>query len=167
LTTVRATQLRVRDLSDGSGTLAGMVKKVLVSIVLTLGLLAPTALASAQPTAEEQAQAASSTSIRGKWRGPVKHADGSSAGIRITVVIWKKDGRLVGREWRNDGACSARLVFKSWRNGWAHFSQVITSGECTPRTIPMRMQRRGERLLVRWYVPTTEERAYMYARRVS
>ena len=143
-----------------------MVKKILVSIVLALGLLAPLSAASAQVNQDEQA--ASSTSITGKWRGPVKHADGTSAGIRITVVVWRNDaGRLVGREWRNDGECTARLAFRGWSGGWAHWRQIITSGPFTPRDIPMKMQRRDARLLVRWFVPTTGASAYMNAWRVS
>jgi len=145
-----------------------MVKRIFVGIVLTLGLLAPVSAASAQSAQDKQAQAASATSITGKWRGPVKNADGTSAGIRITVVIWRNStGRLVGREWRNDGQCTARMAFRGWSNGWAHWRQIITSGPCAPRDIPMRTQRSGAKLLVRWYVPTTGKRAYMYAWRVS
>jgi len=137
-----------------------MVKKTLVGLIIALALVAPIAGA---PTAH----ASSATSVTGKWRGPVKLADGSSAGIRITVRIWLEDGVLKGREWRDDGRCTGRLAFKGWRDGWATFRQTITSGDCTPKYAPVKMQRRGERLFVRWFNPETGDSAYMLAWRIS
>jgi len=145
-----------------------MVKKALLSIVIALGLLAPGSLATAQssPTAQGQG-ATSATSIVGKWRGPLRAGDGTLTGLRVTAVIWRQDGVLVGRGWRSDGDCAGKLTFRAWQDGWAKFRQTITSGSCTPKFSPVRIQRRGERLLVRWYDPNTGNRAYMYAWRIS
>lgn len=143
-----------------------MLKKSLLTIVLALALLSPGSLAVAQPSETQDQTAAASTSVRGKWRGTLRHADGTPSEYRATVVVWRKDGRLVGRGWRSDGDCAARLTFRAWRSGWAHFRQTVTAGSCTPRIGQVKMQRRGERLLVRWSADTGA-RASMLARRIS
>ncbi|WP_109509021.1 hypothetical protein [Nocardioides speluncae] len=147
-----------------------MVKKTLLTIVIALGLLlAPGSLAVAQPSADTQDQtAAASTSIRGKWRGQLRSPDFPTEGLKATVVIRRQDdGRLVGRGWRSDGDCAVTLTNARRRSGWTYFRQTVTSGSCTPRVSTVRMQRRGERLLVRWVDTVHDTSAYMYARRVS
>lgn len=150
-----------------------MVKKSFVTIILALGLLAPGTFAAAESAPDTQSARAAdqaalaSTSIRGKWRGPLRSADFPTEGLRATVVIWRKDGRLAGRGWRSDGDCAVKLTNAKRSSGWTYFRQTVTSGGCTPRVSTVRMQRRGERLLVRWFDQTTGNRAYMYGRRVS
>lgn len=136
-----------------------MTRRPLVALMAALALAAPMVPA--------PADARSSTSVTGRWKGKVLGEDGGPAGYPARVRIFRRDGELHGRVSYPD-YCSGKWRFKGESGGTYAFRERITHDPGSPTCaspLQVRVRREGAKLRVLWIEPDTGDRDTMLAHR--